>query len=59
MNLKIDILWCLYQLKLNNSKFDPSFTKKVIKTIKPLLNDKKRLVRKYSGICNNIWTLSD
>ncbi len=59
MNSKIDILWCLYQLRLNNNKFDPSFTKKVIKTIKPLLYDKKRLVRKYSGICNNIWTLSD
>jgi hypothetical protein len=59
MELKADILLIIYKL-ISITEFgknEEKFTKKISFILKKFLNDKKRIIRKYAGLCVNLICL--
>ena len=59
LELKCDILFIIYKI-VQISKFtnnDNKFLRKISGKLKTLLNNKKRNIRKYAGLCINLLCL--
>lgn len=59
MELKCDVLYIIYKIVLISklSKAENKTMKKISARLKFLLNNKKRIIRKYAGLCINLICL--
>jgi len=59
MQIKLDLLTCLYKFKILIPTWEEKTIKYVVKKLKPGLNNKKRLVRKMCGMCITAWSMNE
>lgn len=59
MQTKLAALTCIYKFRLIIPQWDQLFIKNAIKKLRILLNNKKRIIRKYAGMCITIWSMNE
>ncbi len=59
IEINVNLLKCLYKLKLVSPNWEDKVIKSTIKCLKPLLSHNKRVVRKFCGMCINILMMNN